>query len=194
MALWPIFAVVGGGLLAMLAGGKKNGPPAGFPTQAQRAGWVQLGDGPGLQVRQASHAFTTPAVAVIMAVAGQTATSLGGLLQIADISRADRGAPFPPHVSHEWGRDLDIGYRLDAGYPTPADVAVDPRIVQVMQSIAPWIDRVGVNAVRAAPFQNKGFKVSIWDGHVGHLHLRLRADLTIEPRARVNNDLEDIGA
>lgn len=178
-------ALVAGGLLVLLR--RRRLPPgvtiAGYtPTNAERSGWIQLGDGPGLDVRSANQAWTTPAVAHVLEVAGLAAQALGGTLRIGAIGQKARGAEFPPHKSHRWGRDADIAYTFTA-YPTPPDVAVDPRVVEALTTIAPWIEVVGVNEARLAAFAGAPFKVSPWDGHKQHLHLRLRSELTIEPRS-----------
>lgn len=156
-------------------------PPEGLPPDADPAAWVQLVDEPGLEVRFPSRAWTTAAARAVLRQAAAAALALGGKLHVADAGpAAGPGNEYPPHKSHRWGRDFDIGYTLD-GYPTPADVAVDPRVPAALETIAPWIETVGVNAVRAAPFAGRPYKVSTWSGHIGHLHLRLRKNLTTEP-------------
>jgi hypothetical protein len=196
VALWPWLLLVGGGALLAsrraVAGGAQLGDWT--PSAAERDGWIQLQDAPGLEVRSVALAWTTPAVARVMQTAGLEAERLGGLLFVADVGPKKRGSEFPPHVSHEWGDDLDVGYTLDR-YPTPADVDVDPRIVQVLAAIADWIEVVGVNEARRAAFDGAPFKVATWQGHVGHLHLRLRSGLTAEPRSLLRSrrrDAEDI--
>lgn len=154
-------------------------------------GWVKLQDAPGLEVRSPDRSWTSPAVRELLLSAGQLAAQLGGKLQLGDVGPADRGVPFPPHKSHRWGRDMDIAYTLDA-YPTPDDVPVDPRVVAVLDALAPFIERAGVNIVRAPAFAAAKFKVSIWDGHAHHLHLRLRPELVAEVKTVGFLDLGDV--
>jgi hypothetical protein len=160
------------------------------PPKASPVGWVQLQDALGLEVRAPSRSWTSPAVRELMLRAGELAADLGATLQIGDVGPAERGTEFKTgtgaHLSHRWGRDLDIAYHSTA-YPTPDDVPVDPRIIAVLDAIAPFIEVVGVNAVRAPAFgarvspKGKPFRVSTWDGHAHHLHLRLRPELVDEP-------------
>jgi len=154
--------------------------PDGFPTPEQRDGWVQLQDMPGVNIVDPDKAWTTPAVAAVLAVMGETALALGVVLQVNGVSGAVRGAENPPHVSHRWGRDLDIAYDF-LPYPTEPGDPVDARMVTVLQSVAPYVERVGVNALRAAAFEGSGLTISVWAGHMGHLHLRLVKSLTAEP-------------
>ena len=141
-----------------------------------REGWVQLEDAPGLAVRTPSRSWTSPAVRQLLLAAGQVAAQLGGKLQVGDVGPALRGSVYPPHKSHRWGRDLDLAFTLDA-YPTPEDVPVDPRLVMVLSSMAPHIEVAGANATRTAALIGRGFKVSAWDGHTRHVHLRLLPEL-----------------
>lgn len=146
------------------------------PNVFDREGWMQVEDAAGLAVRWPSRSWTSPAVRSLLERAGRKAAQLGGALQVADVGPAVRGSSYPPHKSHAWGRDVDAGYDL-ATYPTPPDVAVDPRIVQVLASIAPWIEVVGVGGSRVDAFTGAPFKVDVWSGHKDHMHVRLRREL-----------------
>lgn len=143
---------------------------------ASREGWVRLTNEPGLAVRWPARSWTSPAVREVLRIAGQVAVQLGGELQVADAGPPTRGAPYPPHRSHRWGRDVDLGYTLDV-YPTPAATPVDPRVGQVLAAIADAIEVVYTSAARGVALEGYGFEVRTWPGHHDHLHLRLRADL-----------------
>lgn len=117
---------------------------------------VQLG-GAGLQVRSAAKAWVTPGVRDAMLRAGAAAAALGLQVQVLDASR-EGGGPFPPHKSHQAGRDVDVRY-----LPTAA-------MVEVLRAAAPahvWVSRERVGPLGAA-----GLPVSYWPGHVDHAHLR----------------------
>ena len=75
---------------------------------------VQLQPGPGYVVKRAAHAWGTPrtVTAIRAAVRRYLDRGLGGPdVHVGDISR-ERGGPFPPHLSHQDGRDVDVGYVL----------------------------------------------------------------------------------
>jgi hypothetical protein len=75
---------------------------------------VQLQPGPGYVVKRPAHAWGTPrtVTAIQAAVRRYTHDGLGGPdVHIGDISR-ENGGPFPPHLSHQDGRDVDVGYVL----------------------------------------------------------------------------------
>lgn len=177
-----MWGLVVAGTVVLFALRRRSSPTSGWtPSAAEVNGWSQLGDLPGLRVHKPAYSWTTPAVARVMQEAGLAAQALGGELQLGDIGQKKRGVVFPPHESHRWGRDVDIGYNFKK-YETGAGEEVDPRVVEALAAIAPWIDRVGVNASRAAAFKGAPYKVSVWDGHMGHLHLRLVPSLSAEPR------------
>lgn len=84
-------------------------------------------------------------------------------VQALDGSRA-AGGSFPPHVSHRTGRDLDIT-RRKGGAEYPAD---DSDVRLFVAELAPALEVVG----STRPLPVDGVKVSAWDGHSNHLHLR----------------------
>jgi len=135
-----------------------------------REGWLQLEDEPGLAVRMPSRSWTSPAVRDVLREAARSA-----VLQVGDAGPEVRGASYPPHKSHQWGRDIDLGYTEDE-YPTPIATPVSGRIVAALASIAPAIEVVYAGPSRIAALTGHGFKVAPWPGHEGHLHLRLRSD------------------
>ncbi len=75
---------------------------------------VQLQPGPGYVVKRAAHGWGTPrtVTAIQTAVKRYLDRGLGGPdVHVGDISR-ETGGPFPPHLSHQDGRDVDVGYVL----------------------------------------------------------------------------------
>ncbi|PCC75693.1 hypothetical protein SAMN02745121_00233 [Nannocystis exedens] len=74
-----------------------------------------------------------------------------------------------------------MAFTLDGVYPTPGTVPVDPRAPAVFESIAQWLETLGVTAPRDVAFAGRPYKVSNWPGRSTHLHFRLRKGLTTEP-------------
>ena len=75
---------------------------------------VQLQPGPGYVVKRDAHAWGTPrtVTAIQTAVKRYLDRGLGGPdVHVGDISR-ETGGTFPPHLSHQDGRDVDVGYVL----------------------------------------------------------------------------------
>lgn len=75
---------------------------------------IQLQPGPGYVVKRAAHAWGTPrtVAAIRAAVKGYLDRGLAGpSVHVGDISLKS-GGPFPPHLSHRDGRDVDVGYVL----------------------------------------------------------------------------------
>lgn len=73
---------------------------------------VQLEDGPGYVVKKPLFAWGTPrtVAAIRQAVRIYASNVRGGpSVHVGDISKRE-GGPFPPHLSHQTGRDVDIGY------------------------------------------------------------------------------------
>ena len=166
---------IGGGALALALAFRSRRSQPGEPA-GDREAWVRLEDAPGLAVRMPSRSWTTPPVRSVLQSAGLVAAQMGGALQVADVAPEMRGASYPPHKSHRWGNDVDVGYTLSE-YPTPPGAATDPRLVLVVQSIAPMIEEAFAAPSRIAALAGRGFKIQVWPGHEGHLHLRLRSDL-----------------
>lgn len=76
---------------------------------------VQLGEGEGYNVRRPGNAWGTSATVEGIAAAiarYREADPEAPLVQIGDISRHN-GGPLREHVSHQEGRDVDIGYVFD---------------------------------------------------------------------------------
>lgn len=77
-------------------------------------GGVQLREGPGWIIKTPAFAWGTPRTVhrLRTALRAYTRVAHGGPdVHIGDLSRAG-GGPFPPHLSHRSGRDVDIGYVL----------------------------------------------------------------------------------
>ena len=143
---------------------------------------MRLEDETGLAVRLPSRSWTSPAVREVLRAAGRVAAELGGQLQIGDAGPEVRGAQHRTHKSHRWGRDVDLAYTLER-YPTDPEVPVDGRLVDVIESIAPFVEVVYASPARMPALEGHGFDVAEWPGHEKHLHLRLRADLASERAA-----------
>jgi hypothetical protein len=72
---------------------------------------VQLGDGEGWVVKHAAYAWGTPrTVAAIREALHRYGRAHPDApdVYVGDLSKKD-GGPFPPHLSHQSGRDVDIG-------------------------------------------------------------------------------------
>jgi hypothetical protein len=75
---------------------------------------VQLTPGPGYIVKKPVFAWGTPRTVHLLREAARLYTRKihdGPPIRIGDISKREGGA-FPPHLSHQTGRDVDIGYIL----------------------------------------------------------------------------------
>jgi hypothetical protein len=75
---------------------------------------VQLAPGPGYIVKKPIFAWGTPRTVHLLREAARLYTRKvhdGPPIRIGDISKRE-GGPFPPHLSHQTGRDVDIGYIL----------------------------------------------------------------------------------
>lgn len=116
-------------------------------------GLVQL-SGPGLSIRSAARAWVTPAVATAMQAAGAAAGAAGEQLRVLDASREGGGA-FPPHLSHQAGRDVDVRY---------------PQTLSILAAASPTV--VYASRERVAPLRAAGLPAVYWPGHVDHAHLR----------------------
>jgi hypothetical protein len=75
---------------------------------------VQLTPGPGYIVKKPIFAWGTPRTIHLLREAARLYTRRihdGPPIRIGDISKRE-GGPFPPHLSHQTGRDVDVGYIL----------------------------------------------------------------------------------
>lgn len=187
----PALIVVGCLAAALIAArpllAPSNAPPMDPPKppepepDPQDAPWAPLQDAPGLAVRLAERAYTTPPVAARLRYGGLVAQHYGGALQVADISGPAQGAEFPPHKSHRTGRDADVAYTL-AAYPTPPEVAATYGFAQVLQALRPWTEKVFVSPPRKAQLESLAATYELAmpplvaiDGHNKHAHIRFIA-------------------
>ncbi len=86
----------------------------GRPTKGKLFAGQHLGKGRGYRLRFPKNAFGIPSVLkTLRTCSGQVADTHAGTadILIGDISRPT-GGRFPPHVSHQSGRDADIGYYI----------------------------------------------------------------------------------
>lgn len=149
---------------------------------------VQLDPGEGFVVRKAARAYGTEKtiVGILDGVRAYHECNPGAdAVRIGDVSKLG-GGPFPPHVSHQTGRDVDIG--LPAGeharwcllraYGTHPNVS---RIFYDRNLIAQALDHAqgmgGDDAAIAAeilstPDQRR--TVQHWPGHADHIHVRFQ--------------------
>jgi len=141
--------------------------------------WAPVPKSIGVHVRNPKRAYATAKTRGWVRDAGLVAVQVDGELQVADVSGPEPG-PFPPHVSHAAGRDLDVAYRLDT-YPTPADVPASQGFLAVMSAMRDGIETIGVSIARKAELEamaaSLGWplpKLSAWPGHQTHAHVRLR--------------------
>lgn len=75
---------------------------------------AQLQPGPGYVVKRPNNAWGTPRTLAAIQTAAKRYLDrgLGGpAVHMGDISQKS-GGPFPPHLSHQDGRDVDVGYVL----------------------------------------------------------------------------------
>ncbi|MFT7581803.1 MAG: LysM repeat protein [Myxococcota bacterium] len=92
-------------------------PPArskGTPTKGKLELGIHLGEGVGYRLRFPKNAFTTQSVrTTLKRCTERMAKRFKGTanILIGDISRPS-GGYFPPHVSHQSGRDADVGYYI----------------------------------------------------------------------------------
>ena len=92
-------------------------PPArsrGRTTSGSLENAIHLGEGPGYRLRFPRNAYGLPSVArTLKRCTARMPRRFKGTadILIGDLSRP-HGGRFPPHVSHQSGRDVDIGYYL----------------------------------------------------------------------------------
>ncbi len=114
---------------------------------------------------------------------------------VGDLSRR-HGGPFGRHVSHQNGRDVDLGLytrgrRLTTfrrQTPRSFDAALNWRLVEALLASG-WVERIFIDRTLHAPLRNAARRAG-WSaarvsrafalirhepGHTDHLHLRIRA-------------------
>lgn len=164
---------------------------------------VQLPEGDGYNVRRPHNAWGTPPTVEAIQTAIATYRELepeAPLVQVGDISRKN-GGPLREHVSHQEGRDVDIGYVYDepddeesgrrtmnldrswkllrsfAEHDAVAvifiDYALQKRLYEYAQSIG--VDQSTLDAIFEYPRGSDEEAVFYhWPGHDRHFHVRFK--------------------
>lgn len=102
----------------------------GQPNSGRLLNARRLTDGPGWQVVDGAHAWGTSETIDFLTAAVDQVTRLhpgSPVLKIGDLS-AEHGGPLCPHVSHQSGRDVDVGYYYLEGsrwYVRASDQSLD---------------------------------------------------------------------
>lgn len=113
--LQPNAVIRAGAQLKYRRPGKR--PPSrsiGRPTDGRLVMGAHLGPGPGYRLRFPRNAYGMESTCrVLRRCTAEVAKAFAGTadLLIGDLSRPS-GGPFPPHESHQSGRDADAGYYL----------------------------------------------------------------------------------
>ena len=167
-------------------------------------GGVQLPPGNGYNVRRPANAWGTPGT--VRAIVASIARFRAGEpdappVQIGDISR-ENGGPLREHVSHQEGRDVDIGYLYDA--PKDEDERKTMNLSRTWALVRAFADRDDVAAVFIAyRLQKRLYEhaqslgedqarldalfeyprghdddavIHHWPGHTHHFHVRFKRD------------------
>lgn len=110
----------------------------GSPTHGRLHYGIHLGRGRGFRLRFPRNAYTTRSVfRTLHLCAGAVADRFPGSAEvlIGDISRPS-GGRFPPHVSHQSGRDADIGYYMAGNVQNETMYRVGPRDIDFAKTWA----------------------------------------------------------
>ena len=143
----------------------RTGPPASPASPALPAlpPWPVVAaalvpiSGEGLRVRNARKGWAQPSVVEALRAAGRAAAALGAEIYVLDASLPG-GGPFPPHLSHQRGRDVDTRY--------------PPESVFLAALRAGKPSKIYVSRDRVGPLRAAGLPASYWPGHVDHAHWR----------------------
>jgi LysM repeat protein len=163
---------------------------------------VQLPEGDGYNVRRPHNAWGTAAAVegITAAVARYRAVEPdAALVQVGDLSRKD-GGPLGSHMSHQEGRDVDIGYvwaRDEESDRKTLDVArtwsllhsfiqeesvkvifVDYRLQKRLYEYAQSIGVDQAELDRAFQYPRNGDHDAVlyhWRGHTRHFHVRFKS-------------------
>ncbi len=110
----------------------------GTPTNGKLAYGEHIGEGAGYRLRFPKNAFGIPRVLrVLRTCASEVQRANPGTAQIliGDISRPT-GGKFPPHQSHQTGRDADVGYYMAGNVQNKTMYRVGPSHVDMDKSWA----------------------------------------------------------
>lgn len=108
----------------------------GSPTRGKLSYGEHIGEGAGYRLRFPKNAFGIPRVLrVLRTCASQVERAFPGTAQvlIGDISRPT-GGKFPPHQSHQTGRDADVGYYMAGNIQNKTMYRVGPSHVDMDKS------------------------------------------------------------
>lgn len=147
---------------------------------------VQLDPGNGYVVRRPRNAYGTETtiVGILDGVQRYHECNPGAApVRVGDISKLG-GGPFPPHVSHQTGRDVDIGLpagqharwcllRAFASSPNVSRIFYDSALIEAAGEHARGMG--GADADLAEQILSSGGvrrKVQHWRGHADHIHVR----------------------
>ena len=177
---------------------------AGPRAKEQLAGGVQLPEGTGYIRRRPHNAWGKPAVihSIVAAIDRYHADTPGApLARIGDISRKS-GGPLGNHLSHQGGRDIDVGYvfrerdggkELDVAHSWAlvkaftedanlkvifADYGVQEQLYEHALSIGEDPELLD----ELFEYPNRGSSHAViyhWRGHARHFHVRYRRNSTI---------------
>jgi len=95
-------------------GERPRATSVGTTTRGRLHNAVRLGPGPGYRLRFPKNTYTIPSVVkTLTRCTARMKRRFKGTadILIGDLSRAT-GGRFPPHVSHQSGRDADVGYYI----------------------------------------------------------------------------------
>lgn len=171
---------------------RHQGPGLDFPPHIElglggNAVDTPMPPGPGWTVRNRSRSYGTPRTIAGVRAALQRYYDVrpqGPRIAVWDISRRG-GGEFPPHVSHQTGRDVDV---KTPGWPNVNCAATwalirafdqDPKVKVIFFSrtlqecVAQAADDIGEGALAKQLLQVRGGRlVRHWAGHRSHLHVR----------------------
>lgn len=169
---WALAAIVGvtliGAVWRTVATRREVVPPV-TPRHHLQPGeqLLLLESRPGLATHRRDR-WVTPRVAAAMGHAADVAHAAGGVLHVGHASR-EGGGPFPPHLSHRDGRDVDVGY-TGQGYPSPPGATPPAWWVAAVQ--AAGVREVFVRSELVGPLRAAGVNARAWPGHATHAHWR----------------------
>lgn len=162
VALLVVALVVFAGGLAAWSALRSLGSPAPDRTRplARLPGWGELAvlePSPGMTIRDRRRAYVRPEVAAALGRGAAAAAARGATLAVLDAS-LEGGGPFPPHLSHQRGVDVDVRY------------LASPTFEAVVAAINPA--KLYVSRDRVASYVAAGLPAAFWPGHTTHAHLR----------------------
>lgn len=119
---------------------------------------ARLASTPGIVILRPRSSYAALPTMIGMALMGAELARRGLVLEVLDVSR-EGGGPFPPHVSHRTGRDVDARYLDDDAAMIAAMIAARPKLVLTSRG-------------RVEKYKSAGLPAIFWPGHTNHVHLR----------------------